>query len=116
MRNFRDLAFLRTKTSRPLWEMLKPTSGRVMATRVNSSRMCLNSTLSLFRNLRRAGVLKKRLRTAKFEPAGAATEAVRTSPSGPVRTSVAVSSEARRVRSVTSATAAMLARASPRKP
>ena len=102
--------------SRPLWERVKPISGRVRATRVNSSRMCLNSTLSLLRNLRRAGVLKKRLRTMKLEPAGAATVEVFVSPKAPTRTSVPVSSWGRRVRRVTSATAAMLARASPRKP
>ena len=78
--------------------------------------MCLSSTLSDLRNLRRAGVLKKRLRTAKLEPAGAATEAVRTLLSPLILTSVAVSSAALLVLRVISATAAMLASASPLKP
>ena len=57
MRNFRELAFLSTKTSRPLWLSENPISGLMRAILVNSSTMCLNSTLSDFRNFLRAGVL-----------------------------------------------------------
>ena len=39
------------------FESEKPKSGQVMAMRVNSSTMCRSSTVSLLRNLRRAGVL-----------------------------------------------------------
>ena len=113
---FRDFSFLSTKISLPLWVSVKAVSGRVTATLVNSSTMCLNSTLSLLRNFLLAGVLKNRLRTEKLEPTGTATLEVFVSAGPPVLTCIPVSSHSLRVRRVTSDTAAMLARASPRKP
>ena len=88
----------------------------VSATRSNSVTILLSSVCCDFRNLRRAGMLKKRFFTLKLLPTGAATGSCSSNREPDIDKSVPSSSPARRVTSSTCATAAMDASASPRKP
>ena len=100
----------------PLCCKEKATSGRDSAMRLNVSSHQANSVFSLFRNLRRAGVLKYSSRISTLVPcACAAGAAVLCVPSAASIFHACVLSALRLV-SVTCATAAMLASASPRKP
>ena len=88
-------------------------SGRAMAWRRTASRQWASSVASVFRNLRRAGVLKKSSRTSMLVPTARAEGS-----SSPLRASSRVPCVASAVRlvTVTSATEAIAASASPRKP
>ena len=78
--------------------------------------MWLNSTLSFFRKLRRAGTLKKRFFTESDVPAGQTVGCWLTMCEPSITTCVPSSLSCCRVRSSTWAMAAMEASASPRKP
>jgi hypothetical protein len=55
-------------TSLPSCQTAKPTSGRASAWRRTASTQCASSVASLFRNLRRAGVLKNSSLTSTVVP------------------------------------------------
>ena len=91
-------------------------SGWMRATRINSSSMQPNSVLSDLRKLRRAGTLKKRLRTDMLVPLAVVVGLCSFTSPPSISTTVPVSSSARLVFSSTWAIAAMEARASPLNP
>ena len=91
-------------------------SSLVRATRVNSDTIIRYSLLSDLRNFLLAGMLKNRLRTAMLQPSGQAISVVSRTLPPDICTSAPVSSPLLRVLRVTSAQAAIEARASPRNP
>ena len=100
-------------TSLPSCQMENPTSGRASAWRRTDSMQCASSVASLFRNLRRAGVLKNSSLTSSVVPrlrAAGRSSPLRASSSQPL------SSPSRRERMAVSETDAIAASASPRKP
>ena len=100
-------------TSLPSCQMAKPTSGRARAWRRTASMQCASSVLSLFKNLRRAGVEKNSSLTSTVVPTARA--AGRISPVRPSRAK-AVGWPSMRESRVNSDTELMAASASPRKP
>ena len=100
-------------SSLPSCQMVKPTSGRTSAWRRTASTQCASSVDSVFRNLRRAGVLKNSSRTSTLVPVPRAAGA-----SSPLRASSrrAWGSAAVRLSRLSSDTEAIAASASPRKP
>ena len=100
-------------TKRASCHSAKPTSGRARAWRRTASKPWANSVASVFKNLRRAGVLKKSSRTSKVVPLARA--AALSSPV-PASTFQACAASAVRLVMLMSDTDAMAAKASPRKP
>ncbi|EWS52528.1 hypothetical protein X551_04685 [Methylibium sp. T29] len=100
-------------SSLPSCQTAKPTSGRASAWRRTASRQWASSVASVFRNLRRAGVLKNSSRTSTLVPTPRAAGT-----SSPERASrrCAWGASAWRLAIDSSDTAAMAASASPRKP
>ena len=101
-------------TSLPSCQIAKPTSGRASAWRRTASMQCASSVASVFRNLRRAGVLKNSSFTSTVVPMARAAGR-----SSPLRASSRKALAAGRrcaTAGVSSATEAMAASASPRKP
>ncbi len=78
--------------------------------------MCFNSVVFDFKNLRLAGTLKKRFLTMKVVPFRQETASCVFISEAAICIKVPISSSSLRVRSSTSATDAIEARASPRKP
>ena len=99
----------------PEWSV-KAMSGWASAMRSNSLVMLANSVWLDFKNLRRAGMLKNKLRTAKLAPAGQATGSWQVTFDPSMQMLVPRSLPCCLVRSSTWATAAIEASASPRKP
>ncbi len=97
----------------PLCITVKATAGCAAASRITCATQCPNSVASALRNLRRAGVLWKRSMTSIRVPTSPAAGVM--SALSP-RTEKAVSAPGTRDVTVTSATAAIEASASPRKP
>ena len=114
----RGLAALRTfRTFRRLWWSENRTSTRQSARRLSQSWMCWSSVRSLRRNLRRAGVLKKRSRTSTEVPGGWGVGSGPTVPMPPVVRMVHPASLARtREDRIKVEIDPMLGSASPRKP
>src|SRR6056297_387931 len=106
----------RLRLALPLCLSSKATSIRASARRLTSSSMWLYSVRSVFRNLRRAGVLKNRSRTSMTVPGGVANGSM--SPALPPSHSMRMpdSAPSGREPSDSRDTEAMLASASPRKP
>ena len=100
-------------TSLPSCQTAKPTSGRARAWRRTASTQWASSVASVFKNLRRAGVLKNSSRTSTVVPTARAAGC-----SSPLCASsrVACASCAVRLVSESSATEAVAANASPRNP
>ena len=107
------VARLQLAIALPSCQTAKPISGRTIAWRRTASRQCASSVASVFRNLRRAGVLKNSSRTSTVVPTPRAVGC-----SSPLRASSRVACGASAVRLViaSSATEAIAASASPRKP
>ena len=103
-------------TERPLCCNENATSGRDSAMRLNVSSHQANSVFSLFRNLRRAGVLKYSSRISTLVPCACAAGAASLCVPSAASIFQAWAASALRLVRVTCATAAMLAKASPRKP
>ena len=102
---------------RRLWFNSMATPGRLSAIRRTTSSTWRNSVASVRRNLRRAGVLKKRSRTSTVVPTGWATGSGASKRSLPSpRTCQPLSASGVREASSSRLTEAMLGRASPRKP
>ncbi len=106
----------RSSTTLPSERSVKAVSGCAKAMRSNSARILESSVWLDLRNFRRAGILKKRLRTQKFAPTGQAAGSWRTTREPSMLITVPRSFPSCRVRSSTCATAAIEARASPRNP
>ena len=97
----------------PSCHKAKPTSGRASAWRLSDSRQCASSVAVDFKNLRRAGVLKNNSLTSTVVPVLRATGR-----NSPLRASSCMAWSCSAVRDIrlSSDTAAIAAKASPRKP
>ncbi len=91
-------------------------SGLTSARRSNSCTICVSSTESFLRNLRRAGKLKNRFFTDRFVPAGQASASWLSNFDAAICRWVPMVSPRRIVRRSICATAAIEGRASPRNP
>ena len=110
------LCALRCHCVRVLCCSVKPALLHESAMRRNASSQCAYSVASVFKNLRRAGVLKYKSRTSTVVPAASAVGSAAVSCGPSALTAHACFSPSRLLDKVRRDTAAMLASASPRNP